>query len=70
MDGRWCIWRTSAGKRRTHIRIIGLSMFNDVDTQKTMLDAGATGFVAKSDHSENLLRVIREKPCLTSSGLE
>jgi DNA-binding NarL/FixJ family response regulator len=39
--------------------IIGLSMFDDVETTQAMLDAGATGYVLKSGPPADLLSAIR-----------
>jgi DNA-binding NarL/FixJ family response regulator len=44
-----------------HIRIIGLSMYDDSKTEQGMLDAGATCFVCKSGHSTALLAAIRDR---------
>ena len=40
------------------IRIIGLSMYDDSDAARSMLDAGAVAFLPKSGHSEDLLAAI------------
>jgi CheY-like chemotaxis protein len=42
-----------------HIRIIGLSMYDDGETEKGMLEAGAAAFVNKSGHTEALLEAVR-----------
>lgn len=42
------------------IRIIGLSMYDDAETEKCMLNAGAVAFVPKSGYSETLLTVVRK----------
>lgn len=43
------------------IRIIGLSMYDDPNTEQGMLAAGATAFVCKSGHSTTLLAAIRAR---------
>lgn len=40
------------------IRIIGLSMHNDPDTQKKMFDAGASAYLTKTDASDTLIETI------------
>ena len=45
-----------------HIRIIGLSMYDDAETEKGMLEAGAVAFMNKSGHTDDLLNVIRDVP--------
>lgn len=40
------------------IRIIGLSMYDDAETEKGMLSAGAVAFMNKSGHTDALLNVI------------
>jgi len=42
-----------------HIRIIGLSMYDDAETEKGMLQAGAVAFMNKSGHTEALLQAVR-----------
>jgi len=42
-----------------HVRIIGLSMYDDGETEKSMLNAGAVAFRPKSGHSDALLVAIR-----------
>jgi signal transduction histidine kinase/ActR/RegA family two-component response regulator len=42
------------------VRIIGLSMYDDAETEKCMLNAGAVAFVPKSGYSVFLLTVVRE----------
>jgi PAS domain S-box-containing protein len=44
---------------RPATRIIGLSMYDDPETRKGMLNAGAAEFVAKSGHTDLLLKAIR-----------
>lgn len=41
------------------IRIIGLSMHNDPDTQMKMFDAGASAYLTKTDASDTLVETIR-----------
>jgi PAS domain S-box-containing protein len=41
------------------IRIIGLSMHNDPDTQKKMMDAGASAYLTKTDAPDTLVETIR-----------
>jgi DNA-binding NarL/FixJ family response regulator len=41
------------------IRIIGLSMYDDVETTRAILSAGAVAFLTKSGHSDDLLSTIR-----------
>jgi PAS domain S-box-containing protein len=41
------------------IRIVGISMYDDPETEQEMLDAGAKAFVPKSGHMERLLNAIR-----------
>ena len=41
------------------ICVIGLSMHTDDDTRQKMLDAGAVGFLAKTDSPDKLLKAIR-----------
>jgi len=41
------------------IRIIGLSMYEEADRAKAMLEAGAAGYVTKSAELEELLAAIR-----------
>ncbi|MBE0537728.1 MAG: PAS domain S-box protein [Phycisphaerae bacterium] len=43
------------------IRIIGLSMYEEADRAKAMLDAGAAGYVTKSAELRDLLGAIREE---------
>jgi DNA-binding NarL/FixJ family response regulator len=43
-----------------HIRIIGLSMYDDAETEKGMLKAGAVAFMNKSGHTDSLLSAILE----------
>jgi DNA-binding NarL/FixJ family response regulator len=40
------------------IRVIGLSMFTDADIANKMRQAGADGFVSKSESSSQLLKAI------------
>lgn len=47
-----------------HIRIIGLSMYDDAETEKSMLNAGAVAFMNKSGHTDALLSVILDVPTL------
>jgi DNA-binding NarL/FixJ family response regulator len=42
------------------IRVIGLSMFTDEDIGRKMRQAGADGFVSKSESSSELLKAIYE----------
>ena len=42
------------------IRVIGLSMFDDEDIHQKMREAGADGFVSKSESSSELLKAIYE----------
>jgi len=44
-----------------HIRIIGLSMYDGSETEKAMLNSGATACLSKSAHSAALLTAIRQK---------
>ncbi len=41
------------------IRIIGLSMYEQLDRAAAMIDAGATGYITKSGPSEELLAAVR-----------
>jgi len=41
------------------IRVVGLSMYDDAETSKGMLNVGAAAFVAKSGHTDLLLKAIR-----------
>ena len=41
------------------IRIIGLSMHNDPDTQKKMMNAGASAYLTKTDAPDTLVETIR-----------
>jgi PAS domain S-box-containing protein len=41
------------------IRIIGLSMYDDIGTNRAMLDAGAVALMSKSGRTDDLLTVIR-----------
>lgn len=43
------------------IRIVGLSMYDDAETGKGMRKAGAAAFVAKSGHTDLLLKAIRNE---------
>ncbi|MCF8145495.1 MAG: response regulator [Deltaproteobacteria bacterium] len=43
-----------------HIKIIGLSMYEDDEVAKAMRDAGAVAFITKSDRLEALLTAIRQ----------
>jgi PAS domain S-box-containing protein len=43
-----------------HIRTIGLSMYDDAETEMFMRDAGAVGFVNKGAHSDDLVDAIRQ----------
>jgi PAS domain S-box-containing protein len=45
-----------------HIRIIGLSMYDDAETERSMLEAGAVAFMNKSGHTDALLGVILDAP--------
>ena len=42
-----------------HIRIIGLSMHNDTDTRRKMLDAGADAYLTKTGSPDTLVQTIR-----------
>lgn len=42
-----------------HIRIIGLSMYDEDDQAKAMLDAGASAYRSKSGNKDRLLAAIR-----------
>ena len=42
-----------------HVQVIGLSMFDEPDISKRMLDAGASAYLTKSGPSEGLLAAIR-----------
>ena len=44
----------------TEIRVIGLSMFAEEDISQKMREAGADGFVSKSESSSELLKTIYE----------
>jgi|GEM_PF-618500 len=44
-----------------HIRIIGLSMFDDFDIASAVIDAGAVAYLTKAGSTEGLLRAIRGK---------
>jgi PAS domain S-box-containing protein len=46
-----------------HIRIIGLSMYDDFETETAMLEEGAAAFLSKSGHSDVLLTAIRGSAC-------
>lgn len=41
------------------VRIIGLSMYQEADRAKAMLDAGASAYLSKSGKSEAILAAIR-----------
>jgi PAS domain S-box-containing protein len=42
-----------------HIRVVGLSMYEEADRARAMLDAGASAYVTKSAELDELLRAIR-----------
>ena len=44
----------------TEIRVIGLSMFAEEDISQKMREAGADGFVSKSESSSEILKAIYE----------
>jgi DNA-binding NarL/FixJ family response regulator len=44
-----------------HIRIIGLSMYDEDDQAEAMLDAGASAYRSKSSNTDRLLAAIRGK---------
>jgi DNA-binding NarL/FixJ family response regulator len=46
-----------------HTRIIGLSMYDDAEMEKNMVNAGAVAFISKSGHTEELLTAIRGSAC-------
>jgi DNA-binding NarL/FixJ family response regulator len=48
--------------RMPHIRVIGLSMFDEADRAQAMREAGAVAYVAKSAGPEVLLAAIRQEP--------
>ena len=54
-----------------HIRIIGLSMYDDSKQAKAMLDAGAKVYLSKSGNTDRLLAAIRgeDQEQLNSSSL-
>jgi DNA-binding NarL/FixJ family response regulator len=51
-----------------HIRIIGLSMFEDADTAQAMRDAGAADYLTKSGPVESLIDVIRKSIGASNKG--
>ena len=46
-------------KRHPHIRVIGLSMHDDVDTKAKMLQAGAVAYIYKASPAAKLIEAIR-----------
>lgn len=42
-----------------HVRVIGLSMYDDHDVERAMREAGAVGYVSKYARMDALLAVIR-----------
>ncbi len=50
-------------KRHPHIRVIGLSMHDDVNTRAKMLQAGAVAYIYKASPAETLIEAIRS--CLS-----
>jgi DNA-binding NarL/FixJ family response regulator len=47
------------------IRIIGLSMFDDIERADAMRDAGAVHYLTKSGPAEELINAIRRTVCLS-----
>lgn len=60
MDGVEATRRIHA--EQPHIRVIGLSMYEEADRAQAMLDAGASAYVTKTANMGELLQVVRDAP--------